>query len=48
VIENDDGGSGDDEGGGCCKVAGGRVDAGWIPGLALVLFGLARRSRRRR
>ena len=48
VIGNDDGGSGDDEGGGCCKVAGGRVDAGWIPGLALVLFGLARRSRRRR
>lgn len=37
-----------DEGGGCCKVAGGRVDAGWIPGLALVLFGLARRRRARR
>jgi hypothetical protein len=45
---DEDGGAGEDEGGGCCKVAGGRVDAGWIPGLALVLFGLGRRARRRR
>ena len=43
-----DDGSGEDEGGGCCKVGGGRVDAGWIPALALVLFGLARGRARRR
>lgn len=43
--------AGDDDGdggGGCCKVAGGRVDAGWVAGLALVLFGLARRRTGRR
>lgn len=46
----DDADDGDGSGGsgGCCKVGGGRVDAGWIPGLALVLFGLARRRTRRR
>ncbi|HKE14234.1 MAG TPA: hypothetical protein VKB80_05205 [Kofleriaceae bacterium] len=39
-----DGGGGD---GGCCRVGGGS-DASWVPGLVVVLFGLAWRGRKRR
>ena len=44
-----DAGSGDDEGGGdggCCRVGSG--DAGWVPGLVVVLFALAWSRARRR
>jgi hypothetical protein len=40
-------GGDDDGGGGCCRVGGGS-DASWVPGVLVVLFGLAWRGRKRK